>query len=369
MRVTGSLQVKRGIYQMMARVIFDDGTVRQKQRSTRLRESRTNKAKAARMLSDYILELESGGASNKLLISAMELWLSNKQRELRQDTYESYICTYSAHLKPWFEPKKLKLEEVTARILTAYVNDKLRAGLSAKTIRKHLVLVNGVYKDAISLGEITFNPVAGVKVRGEKTYFEGTAYTPEQAKKLLQAFKGDPIEPAVYLGLYLGLRRSEVTGLRWGDVDLDHGIAKICNTIVRFSSISEIEQTKSKSSRRDLCISDGLKSYLIELQKFPGVKVSDKSYVCQKPDGAALEPNYISHRFKKVLERAGLPPIRFHDLRHTAGSMLINEGQSILQVQNFLGHKKASTTLDIYSHIYAAGKKETATKLDELLSG
>ena len=188
------------------------------------------------------------------------------------------------------------------------------------------------------------------------------------ARHLLEAIKGDPIEPAVYLGLYLGLRRSEVAGLRWSDVDFEKGVVHIRNTVVRFSSVSEQEKTKNHSSRRDLYLPSGLRDYLLENQKFPGVKISEKAHICQWPDGSPYKPDYISRRFKKVLQRSGLPLIRFHDLRHTAGSLLINNGQSILQVQNFLGHKKASTTLNIYSHIYMEGKKETALKIDELLS-
>lgn len=363
MRVTGSLQVKRGIYQMMTRVIFDDGTIKQKSKSTGLRESRQNKSKANKMLTDYIRELEQGSETveSKPFLSELNTWLERKRKTLRQDTYESYLCTYSAHIKPYFDPLQLRLDEITPRILAKYVDDKLAEGKTASTIRKHLVLINGLYKEKMRYGEISSNPAVGVTAKDQRGRFEGSAYTPDQAKKLLRAIKNDPIEPAVMLSLYLGLRRSEVAGLRWGDIDFERGIVHICNTVVRFSSVSEQEQTKNQTSKRDLCLPNGLREYLIERQKFPGVDFSEKSHVCP------YKPDYISHRFKKVLERAGLPMIRFHDLRHTAGSMLINDGQSILQVQNFLGHKRASTTLDIYSHVYLTGKKETAAKIDELL--
>lgn len=90
-------------------------------------------------------------------------------------------------------------------------------------------------------------------------------------------------------------------------------------------------------------------------------------HVCQWPDGQPYKPDYISRRFRTVLEKNGLPRIRFHDLRHTAGSLLINDGQSVKQVQEFLGHEKASTTLDIYTHLSIENKCDTAQKLDRLL--
>lgn len=81
-----------------------------------------------------------------------------------------------------------------------------------------------------------------------------------------------------------------------------------------------------------------------------------------------FKPEYVSHRFAKLLERNDLPKIRFHDLRHTAGSILINSGHTVKQVQEFLGHEKASTTLDIYTHVSLEGKKDTADVMDLLLA-
>lgn len=378
MRVTGSLQIKRGIYQMMTRIIFDDKTEKQKQKSTGLRsvgktqrETRQNKIKADQMLASYIRELTESYSTvpDKLFLTAIEEWLERKRTELRHDTYESYLCTYFAHVKPYFKPKTLKLRDITPKVIAGYMDQKRVEGLSADTIMKHRVIFNGVFKDAIRFGDLSSNPAAGITVKDQKEDFCGTAYTPAMAKTLLSAVKGDPIEPAVYLGLYLGLRRSEVVGLRWSDIDFEQGVVHVRNTVVRYSTVSEQEQTKNQTSRRDLYLPEGLRKYLIEMENFPGVGFSENKHICQWPDGRIYEPSYISHRFHKVLERCRLPIIRFHDLRHTAGSMLINEGQSILQVQNFLGHKKASTTLDIYSHVYLEGKKATASKLDELLSG
>lgn len=270
---------------------------------------------------------------------------------------------------------KLRLDEVTPRLIQKYVDQKEEAGLSPNSINKHLVVLNGVFKEAIALREATFNPCASVTLT-KKDSFKGSAYEPEEAKRLLEAIRGDPVEPAVYLGLYLGLRRSEVTGLRWQDVDFETNVVHIRNTVVRFKTLSEQEKTKSRASKRDLYLPAGLKAYLTRLKTQTernrilfGSSYQHGDHVCQWANGKGYAPDYITRRFNRVLELNELPHIRFHDLRHTAGSLLINQGQSVKQVQEFLGHEKAATTLDIYTHLSLEGKKDTAQKLDELLNG
>lgn len=383
MKVTGSLQIRNGIYRMMVRVPDINGNIQQKAKSTgikakgkTLRESRQNKLQADKLLSKWIEELSSGKTliSSKLFIFCIEDWLDRKKRRVRIDTYEAYQCYYDNHIKPFFEPRKLKINEVTPRLIQQYVDQKEKEGQSSNSINKHLVVLNGVFKEAIALQEATYNPCVNVTITKGEDY-RGSAYDPTNAKRLLTVIKSDTIEPAVYLGLYLGLRRSEVVGLRWQDVDFSKNVVHVRNTVVRFKTISELEKTKSRASKRDLYLPNGLKQYLLSwLSKCKanramlGNGYQDGTHICQWPNGKCYTPDYVSRRFKRILELNGLPPIRFHDLRHTAGSLLINQGQSVKQVQEFLGHEKASTTLDIYTHLSLEGKQDTAQKLDELLS-
>lgn len=385
MKVTGSLQIRKGTYYMMVRVPDQNGNQKQKLKTTSIkvvgknqRESRQNKLQANKMLSCWIEELsvEKVPVSDKLFIFCIEDWLERKKRRVRLDTYEAYQCYYDNHLKPFFEPRNLRIDEVTPRLIQKYIDQKEKEGQSPNSINKHLVILNGVFKEAAALQEVSFNPCANVTISRIEEGFHGTAYEAADAKRLLTVIESDPIEPAVYLGLYLGLRRSEVVGLRWQDIDFDHNVVHIRNTVVRFKTISEMEKTKSRASKRDLYLPKGLKQYLLTLRERTethkqlfGKAYHDGEHICQWPDGRSYTPDYVSRRFKRILELNGLPQIRFHDLRHTAGSLLINQGQSVKQVQEFLGHEKASTTLDIYTHLSFEGKKDTGEKLDELLSG
>ena len=384
MKVTGSLQQRGGIYRMMARMSDPDSLMRQKSKSTGIKvdgknqkETRQNRQQAEIMLAKWLNELgtEQAVESEKLFIFCLEEWLERKKRRVRVDTFEAYQGYYERHIKPYFEPKKLKLSEVTPRIIQRYIDQKEKEGQAPGSIVKHLVILNGVFKEALAFQETSYNPCANVTVTRSEEPYHGTAYELADAKKLLQAIEGDAIEPAVYLSLYLGLRRSEVVGLRWKDVDFEKNVVHVRNTVVRVKTISELEKTKSRASKRDLYLPNGLKTYLLAWKekvntnrKLFGEAYTDCGHVCQWPDGKSYTPDYVSMRFRKVLVQNGLPPIRFHDLRHTAGSLLVNQGQSIKQVQEFLGHEKASTTLDIYTHLSFESKIDTAQKLDELLS-
>ena len=382
MKVTGSLQIRNGVYRMMVRVSDHDGNIQQKAKTTGIkvegktqRETRQNKLQANKLLVKWVEELSAGQASvsSKLFIFCIEDWLDRKKRRIRIDSYEAYQSYYENHIKPFFEPRKLKIGEVTPRLIQRYVDQKEKEGQSPNSIKKHLVVLNGVFKEAIALQEATYNPCSNVTItKGEE--FHGSAYDPTDAKRLLTAIEGDAIEPAVYLGLYLGLRRSEVVGLRWRDIDFSNNVVHIRNTVVRFKTISELEKTKSRASKRDLYLPCGLKCYLLSWHErmetnrsLFGTAYQGGEHICQWPNGKCYTPDYVSRRFRRVLELNDLPPIRFHDLRHTAGSLLMNQGQSVKQVQEFLGHEKASTTLDIYTHLSLDGKKDTAQKLDELL--
>lgn len=383
MKITGSLQNRNGIYYMMVRVPDENGIVKQKAKTTKIhvngenkRESRQNRYAAERMLSQWIEDLSSGLSEdrNKLFLACIEDWLERKKRRVRLDTYEAYQSYYDNHIKPFFESKKLKLCDVTPRMIQRYVDQKEDEGNAPNSIVKHLVILNGVFKEALKLGEVRSNPCVGVTVSKTENEFHGSAYEAKTAQQLLSVISGDPIEAPVYLGLYLGLRRSEVAGLRWSDIDFERNLVHVRNTVVRFKTLSEQEKTKTKASKRDLYLPNGLKQYLIRLKKtvnenrlFLGPGYHGGDHVCQWPDGRPYDPGYISRRFKIVLEKYDFPLIRFHDLRHTAGSLLVNDGQSVKQVQEFLGHEKASTTLDIYTHLSIENKKDTATKLDKIL--
>lgn len=372
---------------MVVRYKDKNGQDAQKSRSTKIRvegstprQTRQYRRSAEKLLDEWIAQLESdpgfqlGDRSELYLTDCVDQWIERRKSSIRLDTYEAYRSYFDAHIQPYFGPKRLKLADVVPRDLQRFIDAENAAGSSANSIKKYLVPINGALKEAAQYREIPFNPCVNLTLP-KAMRFKGKAYSKEQANELLRAVRRDPIEPAVYLGLFLGLRRSEVAGLRWADVDLEKGTVEIRNTVVRFCTLSEAERTKSEASRRTLTLPGQLKEYLIQrkqtmevLKAALGTAFHDSGHVCQWQNGEAYKPEYITRRFKRILEIYHLPEIRFHDLRHTAGSLLISGGQKINYVQKFLGHEKASTTLDIYTHTYKEEMHQTAEIIDSILS-
>lgn len=374
--VTGSLQIKSGTYYAVVRVPDAIGRQKQKWISTGIKANGNNKRQANARLREIIVELEQQKtvySSSTLFLDWIDRWMEQKKNEVRLNTFESYELYITAHLAPFFKPLKLKLSAVTPQHVQDYYNEKKKAGLSADTIIKHNVIIRGALQDAMKKNLIPYNPAERATLP-TKTKYMSKAYSIEQANALLEVIEEEPMKPAVILGLFYGLRRSEALGLRWRDIDFEKGTIRICNTVVKTRTLIESEQTKSRASNRTLYIIPETKEYLLSIKRrqaenrvLMGSEYHNSDHVCTWEDGRAFNPNYITLRFGRILKKHGLQHIRYHELRHTAGSLLLERGLSAKQIQEYLGHEKIATTLDIYGHLSIEGKKEAADTMGRLL--
>lgn len=381
MNVTGSVQLRNDIYYMFVRYEDHSGNKKQKSKSTKIKlgitakEKKANRIAAEIMLNSWMEEIKNAKVSSgQRLIEAVEDWLKRKKNDIRQNTYEAYEANFRIKIKPYWGEDNPKIVDISVRDVQRYVNYESSNGLSAKSIKKILVLLNGVFNEAVRFGEIIVNPCDKVVLPKSKK-FVGQVYSADEAKLLLSGLEGEEVKPAIMIALFLGLRRSEIAGLRWQDIDFTKNIVSICNTVVRYHTVIEDEHTKSSASRRDLYLPSALKKYLLQLKaeqemnkRICGNGYVNSGHVCQHADGSAFTVDYIYNHYKKIQKKLGLREIRLHDLRHTAGSLLINNGLSPKQVQEFLGHEQISTTLDIYTHIDNESKKETSDALGNLLA-
>jgi len=377
--MTGSLQTKGNKYYVVARMPDENGRSHPKWISTGLEVTGNNRREAKRIMQRILAELEAQNAiysTETPFLSWIDKWMEQKKQEVRLNTWESYQFYLEKHIRPYFTPKKLTLRKLTPQHLQDYYNIKLQDGQSVCTLKKHNAIIHGALQEAVKKRLLTFNPADQVTFprQNKQERFHGTAYTAEQAVQLLEAFKGDVLEPAVIFGLCYGLRKSEALGLRWSDIDFEAGTLTVQNTVTRMKTLIEHEQTKSAASKRVLYLMPDTITYLHQLRQqqesnrqFLGEGYAGSDHICVWPDGRPVLPDYVSQHFKRVLEKNGLQPIRFHDLRHTAGSLLMNSGASVKQVQEFLGHEKASTTLDIYTHIDIKAKQGTALSMEQAL--
>lgn len=187
--------------------------------------------------------------------------------------------------------------------------------------------------------------------------------------------KGNTVETVIRLTALYGFRRSEVCGLKWSAVDFHQKTLTVRRAAVMVGTKLEcVDKTKTASSYRTLPLTAEMAQYLQTLkaqqedaQKLIGMSCEEDGYVCCWPDGSPLKPEYVSRRFDKLLRENGLPKIRFHDLRHSAASLLLELGFSLKDIQEWLGHSDIATTANIYSHLQYKSKVEMAEKAGSIL--
>lgn len=192
--------------------------------------------------------------------------------------------------------------------------------------------------------------------------------TPEQVSLLLTAAREDRFHALYVLAITTGLRQGELLGLRWADIDLDRAVLHVCHALSEVAGRLWLDEPKTAKARRT-----------VELPVFALAAVRDhrarmlaerdlQEFVfCDTHGGPVRKSNLVRRSFLPLLKRAGLPRIRFHDLRHTAATLLLLEGVHPKVVQERLGHSQISITLDTYSHVLPSMGRDAANKLDALL--
>jgi integrase len=378
-QITGSLQQKKGWYYVVVPMHDANGKTKYKWHATHTQKKREATAEMRRILN----ELEQSQvvySKERTFIDWLNHWMNEKALNITKNTDTSYRWTLTKYIVPYFEPLKLNLSEVTTQHLQDYYTSKQREGLSPRTIKKHSVILHGALKTAYQRDLIPRNPADKVELprQAKQDKFRGKAYTAEQAHVLLTAMADDVLYTAILLALFYGLRRSEVCGLRWKDIDFEAKTMTICHTRTQVGEVSAQDRTKSAASHRTLTLIDSTIPTLrtihrkqLEQRMLLGseyyIDPDGNDYVCVWPDGRPFLPEFVTHHFRDFLIKNNLPLIRFHDLRHTAGSLLLESGATIKQVQEFMGHEQASTTLDVYAHTSPESRKDTAERLGDVL--
>ena len=383
MAITGSIQEKNGRYHMVINMPTESGKTKPKWISTGLK-IRGNKKQAQKMLDDKLSELNKYNLVYSKLTAAeyFNSWLSTIQTEVRQNTYRSYCGNMKNHIIPYFEKHKVLLQDLKPYHLENYYKSKMQKGsklksssaLSPTTIKHHHQNISKALSDACRRGLIMFNPAAAAKTPKTERY-RAEYLEPSQIDKLLLLFKGNAVELPVMLCAVYGFRRSEVLGLRWGNVNLETKTITISETLQQNTGGNYTDKPKTESSYRTLPMTDNVYSALIahkslqnERKSVMGNYYVCNDYVCTQVNGEVITPNYLSRVFHSVISKSDLPTIRLHDLRHSVASNLIASGISVVDVKDWLGHANASTTLDVYSHAAKSSKDRIANALQVMIN-
>ena len=376
-----SIQVKNG-FMYVVLSYKKNGRWAYKWVATGIKEKGNKKALKDK-LDDYIKKyayLETGEMSDDFLYSDyLREWLQIHRETIAQSSAEAYEVSAEAHIFPYFDERKIPLEAMSPKVVFDFYsylhtkgNHRTGGGLSYASIKKISSIIKGSLSDACVLELIASNPAAAVKVpkgAGEKQVKR--AYkTAKEAQQILDAFKGHELYPIVYMTLFYGLRRSEIIGLKWENIDFDNNTFEIKSTIVRIKSFIHSDTPKTDDSNavfellpefRDILLK--LKAQAEENKKLLGSAYKDYGYAFSRPNGEFYRPDYISNKFSAVLEKAGLPHMRFHDLRHSAASVLYDLGWDIERIKCWLRHSDIKTTSNIYLHISKERRRIDALEL------
>jgi len=293
-------------------------------------------------------------------------------------TVESYQSEIRRHLIPALGAIPLTqlqpqhLQKYYTRVLSQGRIDK-KGGLSGRTVQYHHRILSEALSHAVKMGLVGRNVAEAVDPpRVEHNNWETLAL--EDVPKFLEAVQRTPNYVLLYTALYTGMRLGELLGLRWCDVDLDMASLSVVQSLYKRCGVCKMVEPKSSHSRRRIALSPSLTLLLREYKAeqeaqriLLGKPLADSDLVFCRPDGKPLDPGVVSHAFAKVLKKAGLPHIRFHDLRHTHASLLLKAGIHPKIVSERLGHANIGITLDTYSHVLPGLQERAAERFDEVL--
>jgi len=301
----------------------------------------------------------------------LERWVTDTVRpSVRPLTFQSYELNVR-RLRPFLG--RVRLSALSPAHVQAAYGGLLRTGLSARSVEQAHAVLHRALGQAVMWGMIPRNPCDAVSVpRPERR--EMQSLVEEQVQRLFRATEEERLHALWVLLATAGLRLGEALGLRWSDLDLEGGRLIVRRALQRQTGVGMVfVEPKTGRSRRTVHLAQGTVRALRAHRDRQGVERrragelwNENELVFCTEVGRPIEPGYVNWRLHKALKAAGLPPIRVHDLRHTAASLLLTRGVHPKVVQEMLGHTKIQLTLDTYSHVLPALHAEVATHMDDL---
>ncbi|MFB5193176.1 site-specific integrase, partial [Alicyclobacillus fastidiosus] len=322
------------------------------------------KKEAERAMAAKINEVESGGyidPTKETIEQYFKRWLSDKQAQIRHGTYRKYAWLVNRHIIPGLG--NLGLSDLKPFHLQSFYTklSKAENPLSNRSILHAHLIIHEALDRAVKWGLVARNVSDAVdppRVEPKR----GQVWTAEQALHFLNVTKREPLEQRYWIGFLLaimtGMRKGEILALKWEDIDWETGFARINRTLTFVSGEPLFQEPKTDRGRRSIALSpetmDALKHHKTRqarerLQYGPAYR--DHDLVIAREDGRPMFPRTFDGAWYRSIERAQVPKIRFHDLRHTHASLLLQQGVHPKVVSERLGHSTINITLDIYSHV------------------
>jgi len=347
------------------------------------------KKEAQDSLRKALTEYENGFIDSKSLTVGLYIidWLENFVKENRKlATYYRYKGIVNKYLIPSLG--SLKLNELRPIHIEKMLSDSKKTGIKSATVEFIYTVLNITLNRAKFQRIINWNPCESVE-RPRKEKFVANVLTVDEFYSILSLlniaiYKDYVFSVALQIVLELGLRRGELCGLEWKNVDFESNTIKIINNINFTNGKTYMSTPKTLESKRILYISDGLKKILREYKLvqsknklFYGPRAIKNYYDSIEYDfiltwetGRKIHPMYYTNRFGKLLKESSIvKAIRFHDIRHTNATLLLSQGVDFKTIQSRLGHSNINTTLNIYSHVNLDMQKDAVNKLSSIING
>lgn len=361
-------------YQLIVETEVDPSTGK---RSRTYKTVHGSKRVAAAELRKLIDEVEHGGI---VMESSMKVsdwttqWLSLYVVNIESTTRAGYEEKIRNYIKPYLGHISLKALSTSA--VQSWVNMlSQEKKLAPKTIRNAFLNLKAALDKAVVLRMIPVNPCTGV-VLPKAVKYQGEFYDREEIAVALKAAEGTDMYLILLLEFSVGLRRGELLALRWEHVDFENKVIHIRENRVIANGKVEIKAPKSSAGVRTIPIGDNLvkalkkarNDYLLA-KRTQGLGFTDSDLVICQPNGKPFRPESVTQKWERFVASNGLKPIRFHDLRHSAATALLEAGADIKTVQQRLGHADASVTMNVYAHSTKAMNEKAAQKIDAIVFG
>lgn len=299
----------------------------------------------------FIVEVENKDNPTCIMFDVfVAKWLNeyaeNKCAEKTIQSYNQYLNTY---ILPFF--KGYKLADINGYELTRFFNTLTH--LSNNSIKRYKALLSVIFNTAVKWEYLDYNPIVKIDLpRGKETNVKASFLTSQEIEQLINCLHTVNIkyQVIILLALKCGLRRSEILGISWSDIDFENKTISIKQAVTHTKrSGTKVRDTKNSSSKRTIYVAEDL------LEKIKLLPHKDELIF------GLLDPDAVSRYFKKFIKRNNLKKIRFHDLRHTHATILIANNINIKTVSSRLGHSQVSTTLNIYTHSLSEEDKKAST--------
>ncbi|WP_163554270.1 tyrosine-type recombinase/integrase [Candidatus Frankia alpina] len=301
-------------------------------------------------------------------------WLEIKEGDgTRASTLRAYRWLINTHIIPVIG--RVQLGKLTPLDVRRLVSTARKAGLSAGSVRHVHSLIRNSLAEAERLDLVARNVAKAVKAP-PVPHREVRALRPEEARRLVEVLRGERLEAVFACGLMLGLRRGEILGLRWTDVDLGGATLHVRQTLQRVDGSLRFVPAKTDRSHRKLPIPPRLVTILRRHRATQtaertglGDAWTETGLVFTSSVGTPLEPRNVNRRFEVLRRQADLPWLRLHDLRHAFASMLFAEGVPARTVMELLGHSTIQLTMNTYTHVMPETQRDAVDRLDRIFGG